>query len=1477
MLIISVIMKTLTSPPHGNHPIKVEGNVADAILNTGQMSVDHLTINHNYPHQANVLDLAQLRREFYQCGSLLRIHKSTIGHTGKHMTRGVVGEIVRWAKRSDDDLTQAHHHNKGRIGVLLDGAGMGKTTVMRDVLLQLENEGFCVLAVKCDQQLSGISDAATVHQHLGISVNLQESTFALAQEGPVAIIVDQIDALSLALSRDQRAMDAILATVANLSTLQGGRILLSCRTFDLKSDPRLKNFEDCQTFALPPIDDNEVCPFLEERGLAWTSLAKATQELLRQPLALDLFITSLESRQNDADILDRGYAVTTLQDVYRLLWDSVIRRDDRDAPSVAERENVIEKLAQRMVEHAKTSAPKSLFSSPENSHLAPAVRWLASAGILVEADAEWAFIHQTFIDYCAAKSLVESGADLCEFILNGDQDLIARTRLLQTIVYLRGSDSNAYLIQLYQLLNAPSLREHLRVLLFGWFGALQNPGEGEWNLAKRLLAQDPQRLLLLDWMGNNPAWLQRLQTDFLPMWLEVEGEFLDQHVLPFLSSFTESAQDEVATLFRPYAGRSREWNGRLVTWTGNIREWRAPKAVELFESAVVATIADIIDKNEKIVFGYMMGLKQLVTFNPAACCRILRSMLDGLLSVFRDHRDESKYPDSDNEHLKNSYYTLPERLEGLNGGSARDLLEELPRRNPQVFLEQMVPWLEDAVGHIEGENPLYDEYHYAHDEFYDAWRMGGSGTRRLIAGAIVQSLANVALQDPHLFTVYVDRLATHQSISPHQILVQAFQIVHEPLADQAAFYLMGDKRRFDIGDRRRDDSRELAALIAPHLSPETQEKLQKTIIEASRDWKRFTWKGSHHLDWLGRDELFLLEAIPAGCLTPEAQVVARELRRKFPDAQVPDASGDFRPMRQYTALSMPKALRISDKAWLRIFHHSPAFQTPSDSLKRRDQHRQISSLSLALIDSIVARPERFWKLFNHLRTTSLCESLSMNHRNAFIQGFGSAATPLGKRYGISKVTPNDLATPEDEWEAPAVVPAEWFFEVLRSLAPEPGLQGYAPSYSASWQDIRQSIGRHLDIHVENLPFDLVEMLESYVRRPPFGDVDPDDTFEKERTRIRTSSAHDSRNAVINHERGACFETLMRVHDKQKSTEYEHRRWTILEFVATDPSPILRVAAIEELKYHLQHDCEWATRLFEAMCNGFPELMRAADTREFLYWSMRGQFLRLSPFIMAMLDTVLSHEEVDPNAHPAALAQKSKLSETVIGEDSMHAWIIGKRLANQNTGNVHDEECAQNGAELVCLAALSDQTSDKQTGDALSILLEECLNGPSPWRRGVAHIAVHNLKTHKARICVEWLYRLMHDEDDKVRTQFSSFFRLAAQGAIALPQDYIYAFAREFASSPALLNNLNTWKKYLWFVSQSKPEDALTLVELMLQNPHRRRERLYGTEDWMRLALRVYTDPLCNSAWRERGLSVFDQLMGENRGIAHQLLLEWDKR
>ena len=179
---------------------------------------------------ADAPDISELKQKIKSTSSILHQHKNTWGQTGIHLPRLISHEIVSWLSRADLGTNE-------NVGILVDQAGMGKTVIMRDILDELEAAGSVVFAVKADQQLFDATNSREFFETLFHSWSLEQAIDRLAKIERVVFLIDQIDALSLTLAHDEKALNVLLDVVAKLRRIPNVSILISCRLFDLNSDP----------------------------------------------------------------------------------------------------------------------------------------------------------------------------------------------------------------------------------------------------------------------------------------------------------------------------------------------------------------------------------------------------------------------------------------------------------------------------------------------------------------------------------------------------------------------------------------------------------------------------------------------------------------------------------------------------------------------------------------------------------------------------------------------------------------------------------------------------------------------------------------------------------------------------------------------------------------------------------------------------------------------------------------------------------------------------------------------------------------------------------------------------------------------------------------------------------------------------------------------------------------------------------------
>jgi hypothetical protein len=346
---------------------------------------------------------------------------------------------------------------------------------------------------------------------------------------------------------------------------------------------------------------------------------------------------------------------------------------------------------------------------------------------------------------------------------------------------------------------------------------------------------------------------------------------------------------------------------------------------------------------------------------------------------------------------------------------------------------------------------------------------------------------------------------------------------------------------------------------------------------------------------------------------------------------------------------------------------------------------------------------------------------------------------------------------------------------------------------------------------------MMALLESVVRGPMGGDE-----ARAER------DGDDPSGVYLNSDRGASMRTLMRALDSRGDDGDRERMWALIEHAADDPSTALRAGAIEELLYRLlTEDRERAAELFERLMDGHPTLLCAHNATSFMYYGSYKHFSRIEPFVHALMN----HE---------------------------------------------DEKCAQRGAELACVAAITSPTAlgSDEALSAARALAESAVTGQRALRRGAAKVYAHNMNSRQLAYCACELSQLFDDQDSEVRRLIGDAF----SQMLGVHDPEARSFVEQFAASRALAESEDDFAEYLWEYGSDDPHWALSVLDIMLDRRHPV-EPLHrsGSEELVRLVLRLYTDPTADAAIKSRAMDAFDRLMERYAYEAQRALDEWDRR
>jgi len=304
-------------------------------------------------------DVATILR---QASGSLRAYKSDI--LGVHIPRGETEKLEQWIKTTTKDRP---------VAFLLDVAGTGKSVILHDLLERLESQDIPVLAIKADS-LTGVTNAETLKAKLDLTASPKSLLATAAKNSIAVLIIDQLDALSLTFSRNQECLNTIIDLIGRAISIPNVRVVVSCRTFDRRFDPVLKQIHSTDDFIIEPLDKCQIRQVLDRLGVAWEDLTTREQDLLTNPHYLETFANVVD------EVNRRGVprrSVNTIQDLYDSLWDTKILNPRTSSVLTNQLQDAIYRLVEAIHRSQELQQPLSLLDDT------PEVRtYLESEGIL---------------------------------------------------------------------------------------------------------------------------------------------------------------------------------------------------------------------------------------------------------------------------------------------------------------------------------------------------------------------------------------------------------------------------------------------------------------------------------------------------------------------------------------------------------------------------------------------------------------------------------------------------------------------------------------------------------------------------------------------------------------------------------------------------------------------------------------------------------------------------------------------------------------------------------------------------------------------------------------------------------------------------------------------------------------------------------------------------------------------------------------
>lgn len=815
------------------------------------------------------------------------------------------------------------------------GAGIGKSVIVGEVAELATQAGWAVLALAVDD----LPEATGTHVLGEALVGREESPVTVlaavaAGGGDALLVLDQFDAISTMSGRYQKRSAIVEDLLTEAARHPNLRVLIACRQFDLDNDRDLRvvaTASNTTVVTAAPLEESEVRRILTEVGVT-TGLSAALVSLLTVPLHLAIYVELF--RAGDM----RAFEVRSLTDLYEQYWK--VKRAACQALRHGSDQwvEVIHRLVDLMNDRQELAMPVEMLDDLDQQ-----VAAMASEGVLtMTPENRVKFFHETFFDYCFARTFIFRNGSLRDLLRSGEQGLFRRAQIRPVLEYERVTAPSVYRSDLVWLLNSPEVRPHIKVLVVALVQTMIDPRSAEWEVLEPIATdtRHPLHTRLWQALRASPGWFPVLHE--ARTWSTCLGSSdpeLVGRVWWALTGMSGTYGDEVAALLACSA-RDELWAGRLH---GFFFQAEIGPSRRLFTLLLEAVGEGYYDEHGRDLW-YV--LQRLVVRMPEFAVEALSVLFARALSTGIDNPFAASGPLAINNRAVASDKTVKSMAVSAPAAFVEQLLPhilEVARRNACPDLDEDI--LRDVVWG------------------YHIYNSRTSLAHELLA-AMSSALRAVSHTDPGLAKRVFDRLRSDSHETAWFLLACGYAGNPARFADDAADWLAATPGALRLGytDEPHRVSRELIEVVSPRCGDLQLGRLVDAVMEYVPPFER-TYQG---LRARGYAQLGLLNAVDTARIPQKASRRLAELRRKF-------LSDDVSPPRGIRAGSVPPpvpetaARRMTDRQWLRAMER----YNVANSLEFGPDGRLIGNAGTQaqVLETLTREsPERFARLLLHLST-----------------------------------------------------------------------------------------------------------------------------------------------------------------------------------------------------------------------------------------------------------------------------------------------------------------------------------------------------------------------------------------------------------------------------------------------------------------------------------------------------------------------------
>ena len=782
--------------------------------------------------------------------------------------------------------------SSGKAGVLLTGeAGIGKSGVMLQVVEKLLSGGTPVVAFRADK-LEPTQLPDNVGEQIGLPGSPANVLAAVAQGRHCILVIDQLDALSLASGRNTDLFDCVYGILRQAQAHPNMSILLACRKFDLDNDYRLRRLTDSDGVAeavlVERLAHETVHEVVASFGLESNSLSLKQLDLLSVPLHLKL-LTELV-----ADVEIRRLNFETAQDLYARFWEYKQQVIKGRLGQPVQWTKVVYNLCDYMHENQTLGAPEVVVEGWHSDTSA-----MVSDHVLVLENKRYSFFHEGFFDYAFARRFAGSPQSVLDLLLSGEQRLFRRAQVRQILLYLRETEFDRYVANIEEVLSSPAVRFHIKQVVFALLADLSEPLKEEWDVLSSFAGKDfSDPVTRQTWVTvRRASWFRLLDSmGLVQQWLDdPDDAFVDQTVL-LLRVVQRELPDRVAELVDPNVGKSEIWNARLLHLAMGGDWSQGRRFLELMLRLIDVGILDDAKGPIAVNSDFWSLIHELKYRRQSWGCEVAGHYLNRRRQLSLDAGQPNPFEFSSG--------LIP------NSQFADAMLATFAKEAPESFIRELLPFMQSIMGDCAStkRGGLLLDPIWAHRTYSSGYGIDGS-----LLKAMETALSKLTTQHPELYQSMIEPLRDSPFETIQFLIIRSLAANGALFADEGVDQLCKRPELLGVGYLSDPHwaARQLIESMSPHCSDEKLRQLESLLLGYYTDWER-SIDGKQHF---GYAQFTLLGGIVESRRSIDISKRLDELRRKFRRGdESPPASMEVQQVQ--SPIPSNAATKMSDAQWL---------------------------------------------------------------------------------------------------------------------------------------------------------------------------------------------------------------------------------------------------------------------------------------------------------------------------------------------------------------------------------------------------------------------------------------------------------------------------------------------------------------------------------------------------------------------------------